>query len=138
MQHCWANNRRFYLPLLSTNVKHQKFGCHVTSLCQGLRRSAGSGGEDPKNQVAYQHILFHCKYSPSDIYIHTNPQYYGTSVYLNNHNTVHQQYDSSSRIHQHLLKSVTKNNILISLISLALQMHQKQSLMRARNTKTLF
>ena len=42
---------RFYLPLLSTNVKHQKFGCHVTSLCQGLRRSAGSGGEDPENQV---------------------------------------------------------------------------------------
>ena len=41
----------FYLPLLSTNVKHQKFGCHVTSLCQGLRRSAGSGGEDPENQV---------------------------------------------------------------------------------------
>ena len=31
---------RFYLPLLSTNVKHPKFGCHVTSLCQGLRRSA--------------------------------------------------------------------------------------------------
>ena len=46
MQHCWAN-----LPLLSTNVKHPKFGCHVTSLCQGLRRSAGSGGEDPENQV---------------------------------------------------------------------------------------
>ena len=42
---------RFYLPLLSTNVKHPKFGCHVTSLCQGLRRSAGSGGEDPENQV---------------------------------------------------------------------------------------
>ena len=30
---------------------HPKFGCHVTSLCQGLRRSAGSGGEDPENQV---------------------------------------------------------------------------------------
>ena len=43
---------RFYLPLLSTNVKHPKFGCHVTSLCQGLHRSAGSGGEDPENQVA--------------------------------------------------------------------------------------
>ena len=43
---------RFYLPLLSTHVKHPKFGCHVTSLCQGLRRSAGSGGEDPENQVA--------------------------------------------------------------------------------------
>ena len=42
---------RFYLPLLSTNVKLPKFGCHVTSLCQGLRRSAGSGGEDPENQV---------------------------------------------------------------------------------------
>ena len=41
----------FYLPLLSRNVKHPKFGCHVTSLCQGLRRSAGSGGEDPENQV---------------------------------------------------------------------------------------
>ena len=41
---------RFYLPL-STNVKHPKFGCHVTSLCQGLRRSAGSEGEDPENQV---------------------------------------------------------------------------------------
>ena len=35
---------RFYLPLLSTNVKHPKFGFHVTSLCQGLRRSAGSEG----------------------------------------------------------------------------------------------
>ena len=45
---------RFYLPLLSTNVKHPKFGCHVTSLCQGLRRSAGSGGEDPENQVVRQ------------------------------------------------------------------------------------
>ena len=43
---------RFYLPLLSTNVKHPKFRCHVTSLCQGLRCSAGSGGEDPENQVA--------------------------------------------------------------------------------------
>ena len=43
---------RFYLPLLRTNVKHPKCGCHVTSLCQGLRRSAGSGGEDPENQVA--------------------------------------------------------------------------------------
>ena len=47
-----------FLPtLLSTNVKHPKFGCHVTSLCQGLRRSAGSGGdsgEDPKNQVDRQ------------------------------------------------------------------------------------
>ena len=45
---------RFYLPLLSTNVKHPKFGCHVISLCQSLRRSAGSGacgGEDPENQV---------------------------------------------------------------------------------------
>ena len=42
---------RFYLLRLSTNVKHPKFGCHVTSLCQGLRRSAGSGGEDPENQV---------------------------------------------------------------------------------------
>ena len=42
---------RFYLTLLSTNVKHTKFGCHATSLCQGLRRSAGSGGEDPVNQV---------------------------------------------------------------------------------------
>ena len=42
---------RFYLPMLSTNVKHPKFGCHVTSLCQVLRRSAGSGGEDPENQV---------------------------------------------------------------------------------------
>ena len=28
-----------------------KFGCLVTSLCQGLRRSAGSGGEDPESQV---------------------------------------------------------------------------------------
>ena len=46
MQHCWAN-----LPLLSTNVKHPKFGCHVTSLCQGLRCSAGSEGEDPENQA---------------------------------------------------------------------------------------
>ena len=45
---------RFYLPLLSTNVKHPKFGCHVTSLCQGLRRSARSGGEDPENQVEYR------------------------------------------------------------------------------------
>ena len=44
---------RFYLSLLSTNVKHPKFGCHVTSLCQGLRRSAGSGGEDPESQVGY-------------------------------------------------------------------------------------
>ena len=123
MQHCWANNGRFYLPLLSTNVKYPKFGCHVTSLCQGLR---GSGGEDPENQVAYQRILFHCKYSPSGIYIHTSPQYYGMSVYLNNHNTLHQQYDSLSRIHQHLLKSVTKNNILISLISLALQCIKNQ------------
>ena len=43
---CWLK-----LPLLSTNVKHPKFGCHVTSLCQGLRRIAGSGGEDPENQV---------------------------------------------------------------------------------------
>ena len=43
---------RFYLPLLSTNVKHPNFGCHVASLCQGLRRSAGSGDEDPENQVA--------------------------------------------------------------------------------------
>ena len=42
---------RFYLRLLSTNVKDPKSGCHVTSLCQGLRRSAGSGGEDPENQV---------------------------------------------------------------------------------------
>ena len=42
---------RFYLLLLSTNVKLPKFGCHVTSLCQGLRHSAGSGGEDPENQV---------------------------------------------------------------------------------------
>ena len=42
---------RFYLRLLSTNVKHPKSGCHVTSLCQGLRRNAGSGGEDPENQV---------------------------------------------------------------------------------------
>ena len=42
---------RFYLPLLNTNVKHPKFGCHVTSLCQGLRRSAGSEGEDPEDQV---------------------------------------------------------------------------------------
>ena len=25
--------------LLSTNVKHPNFECHVTSLCQGLRRS---------------------------------------------------------------------------------------------------
>ena len=33
------------------NVKHPKFGCHVTSLCQGLRHSVGSGGEDPENQV---------------------------------------------------------------------------------------
>ena len=41
----------YSLPLLSTNVKHPKFGCHVSSLCQGLRRSAGSGGEDPENQV---------------------------------------------------------------------------------------
>ena len=46
---------RFYLPLLSTNVKHPKFGWHVTSLCQGLRRSAGSGGEDPENQVVTGH-----------------------------------------------------------------------------------
>ena len=33
------------------NVKHPKFECHVTSLCQGLRHSAGSGGADPENQV---------------------------------------------------------------------------------------
>ena len=46
---------RFYLPLLSTNVKHPKFGCHVTSLCQGLRRSAGSGGEEPENQVDFSY-----------------------------------------------------------------------------------
>ena len=45
---------RFYLPLLSTNVKHPKFGCHVTSLCQGLCRSAGRGGEDPENQVGLE------------------------------------------------------------------------------------
>ena len=51
---------RFYLPLLSTNVKHPKFGFHVTSLCQGLRRSAGSGSEDPENQVVpSQHILLY-------------------------------------------------------------------------------
>ena len=48
---------RFYLRLLSTNVKHPKFGCHVTSLCQGLRRSAGSGGEDPENQVVSSVVL---------------------------------------------------------------------------------
>ena len=48
---------RFYLPLLSTNGKHPKFGCHVTSLCQGLRRSAGSGGEDPENQVVFSEVL---------------------------------------------------------------------------------
>ena len=47
---------RFYLPLLSTNVKQPKFGCHVTSLCQGLRRSAGSGAEDPENQVVSFHL----------------------------------------------------------------------------------
>ena len=39
-------------PALSTNVKHPKFGCHVTSLSQDIHRSAGSGGEDPENQVA--------------------------------------------------------------------------------------
>ena len=51
---------RFYLPLLSTNVKHPKFGFHVTSLCQGLHRSAGSGGKDPENQVVpSQHILLY-------------------------------------------------------------------------------
>ena len=48
---------RFYLPLLSTNAKHAKFGCHVTSLCQGLPRSAGSGGEDPENQVTKKIFL---------------------------------------------------------------------------------
>ena len=36
-----------------------KFGCHVTSLCQGLRHSAGSGGEDPENQVVFIHIFIH-------------------------------------------------------------------------------
>ena len=46
---------RFYLSLLSTNVKHPKFGCHVTSLCQGLRRSTDSGSEDPENQVEANH-----------------------------------------------------------------------------------
>ena len=49
---------RFYLPRLSTNVKHPKFECHVASLCQGLRRSAGSGGEDPENQVGKMTDLF--------------------------------------------------------------------------------
>ena len=34
---------RFYPPLQSSKVKHLKSGCHVTSLCQGLRRS-GLGG----------------------------------------------------------------------------------------------
>ena len=50
-------NNLFYLPLQNTNVKHPKFGCHVTSLCQGLRRSVDSGGEDPENQVASCQVL---------------------------------------------------------------------------------
>ena len=59
---------RFYLPLLSTKVKHLKFGCHVTSLCQGLRRSAGSGGEDPENQVGIsQSKLLLSTYQQSNI-----------------------------------------------------------------------
>ena len=41
---------------LPTPAKYEcqapKIGCHVTSLCQGLRRSAGGGGADPENQVA--------------------------------------------------------------------------------------
>ena len=47
---------RFYLPLLSTNVKHPKFRCHVTTLCQGLCRSAGCEGEDPENQVEVEQM----------------------------------------------------------------------------------
>ena len=45
------------------NVKHPKFGCHVTSLCQGLRRSAGSGDEDPENQV--DHMIKECMRMPT-------------------------------------------------------------------------
>ena len=36
-------------PTFSRSTWHPKSGCHVTSLCQGLRRSAGSGDEDPEN-----------------------------------------------------------------------------------------
>ena len=59
---CFLGNRDNFCPYeqaLSTNVKHPKFGCHVTSLCQGLRRSPGSGGEDLENQVGiYSETLY--------------------------------------------------------------------------------
>ena len=46
---------------LPTPAKYEcqapKFGYHVTSLCQGLRCSAGSGGEDPENQVGSRLML---------------------------------------------------------------------------------
>ena len=35
----------------------QKFGCHVTSQYQGLRRSTGSGDEDPENQAVALQVL---------------------------------------------------------------------------------
>ena len=49
----FINKRSFPTPpTFSRSTWHPKSGCHVTSLCQGLRRSAGSGDEDPENQVA--------------------------------------------------------------------------------------
>ena len=66
---------RFYLCLLSTNVKHPKSGCHVTSLCQGLRCSAGSGGEDPENQVDLCHTL-DSENMLTNIYIKTSMKFF--------------------------------------------------------------
>ena len=48
----FINKRSFPTPsTFSRFTWHPKSGCHVTSLCQGLRRSAGSGDEDPENQA---------------------------------------------------------------------------------------
>ena len=57
----FINKRSFPTPpTISRFTWHPKSGCHVTSLCQGLRRSAGSGGEDPENQVELLCALLLC------------------------------------------------------------------------------